>query len=281
MATWDFDDIPKTPATEGAQDFMLHHFQDTKAAYNAARMLSLYDFLHSRPFSSPQEIQQAVIKEGRPLFTPEEAREAYDSLHPKDGMRGGAAADAIVDKLGSYTGIGPPKIMDPLFFVGDLEKNDSYGPFVGAALDVVTLGLPTLATGVTTLGPQIAGILPIPLASVAGSGIAWLISSAMLFFVMLVNLTRRKFGSAFVTALGIIPVFGTSIMNGANTVGRILERANERRARLVNAVKKTLGTGVGGIVDTVIPDLTENKPPEEVTPPPPPPAPADTAEPPK
>jgi hypothetical protein len=184
-------------------------------------------------------------------------------------MSGGAAADAIVDKLGSYTGIGPPKIIDPLFFIGDLEKNDSYGPFVGAALDVVTLGLPTLATGVTTLGPQIAGIIPVPLASTAGSAIAWLISSLMLFFVMLVNLTRRKFGSAFVTALGIIPVFGTSIMNGANTVGRILERANERRSRLVNAVKKTLGTGVGGIVDNVIPDLTENKPAEEPAPPPP------------
>jgi hypothetical protein len=250
---------------------MLEHFQDTRAANNAARMLSLYDFLHSRPFSSPGEIQQAVVKEGQTLFTPEEARQVYDSLHPKDGMSGGAAADAIVDKLGNYTGIGVPKIADPLFFVGDLEKNDSYGPFVGAALDMVTLGLPTVATGVTTLGPQIAGIFPIPLASVAGSGIAWIISSAMLFFVMLVNLTRRKFGSAFVTALGIIPVFGTSIMNGANTVGRILERANERRARLVNAIRKTLGTTASGVVDTVIPDLTENKPLEEVVPPPPPP----------
>jgi hypothetical protein len=159
--------------------------------------------------------------------------------------------------------------MNPLFFVGELENNESYGAFLAAVLDIITEGGPTVATAVTTLGPQIAGIIPIPLASTAGTAIAWIISSLMLFFVMLVNLTRRKFGSAFVTALGIIPVFGTSIMNGAKTVGRILERANERRARLVNAVKKTLGTGVGEVVENVIPDLTENKPPEDPAPPPP------------
>ena len=124
-------------------------------------------------------------------------------------------------------------------------------------LDVVAQGLPTLASTIQTVAPQLIGALPLPSAAIAGVVIGWIMSAFLLFLAIITNLSRKKFGAAFVTSMALLPVVGSSIMNAAKSLERIAGKMSDRRERLVGSVNKLFGPAVGTTVTQYIPDLNE------------------------
>jgi hypothetical protein len=124
-------------------------------------------------------------------------------------------------------------------------------------LDVLGQGLPTLASTIQTTAPQLIGALPIPSAAIVGVVLGWIMSAFLLFLAIITNLSRKKFGAAFVTSMALIPVVGASIMNAAKSLERIAGKISDRRDRLVKSVRSVFGPAVGDTVTQYIPDLNE------------------------
>jgi hypothetical protein len=267
MATWDFDTPTQNTKIQSVDNYLTENLQSTTAGLNASRMLDLYNFLRSRTFSSPQQLQASVIKDGVPLFTPEEAKQVFDQLKMRGGGESVEFFDSMARRLAGYTGDWIPEYAKGyVYFLKGLEQNPDQGPLISTMLDVVAQGIPTLATTIQTMAPQIIGALPIPSAAVAGIVIGWIMSAFLLFFGMLVNLSRRKFGSAFVTSMALLPVVGSSLMNASKSLERVTGKISDRRDKLIRSVKSVFGPATGTSISEYIPDLQET--PEAPVPPP-------------
>lgn len=267
MATWNFDSPTQDVGIQNVQHYLTENLQSTKAGVNGARMLDLYKFLHSTKFSSPQELRAAVVQEGEPMFSDAEALQIFNQLKMKGGGQSAEFFDAMARKLAGYTGDWiPQSLKGYLYFLKGLEQNPDQGPLVSTTLDVVAQGLPTIASTIQTLAPQLIGALPIPSAAIAGVIIGWVMSAFLLFLAIITNLSRKKFGAAFVTSIALLPVVGSSIMNAAKSFERITGKMSDRRERLVKSVNGMFGPAVGSTVTGFIPDLNEPPGPEEPVP---------------
>lgn len=267
MATWSFDTPTQDVGIQNVQHYLTENLQSTKAGINGARMLDLYKFLKSRKFSSPEELWKAVTQDGQPMFSHEEALEVYKQLKMRGGGQSAEFFDVMARKLATYTGDWIPNYAKGyLYFLKGLEQNPDQGPLVSTTLDVVAQGLPTLASTIQTIAPQLIGALPIPSAAIAGVIIGWIMSAFLLFLAIITNLSRKNFGAAFVTSMALLPVVGTSIMNAAKSLERITGKMSDRRQRLVGSVNKLFGPAVGTTVTEFIPDLNEPPGPEEPVP---------------
>ena len=257
MATWDFDVPTQNAKIQDVQGYLTENLQSTTAGLNAARMLDLYNFLHTRTFVSPQQLQQSITKDGVPLFTAEEAKQVFDQLKMRGGGESVEFFDSMARKLASYTGdFIPESAKGYVYFLKALEQNPDQGPLVSTMLDIVGQGLPAIAASIQTLAPQIIGALPIPSAAVAGIVVGWVMSAFLLFLAIITNLSRKKFGAAFVTASALIPIVGTSMMNAAKSAERVTAKMSDRRERLVESVQKVFGPA-GEAITQYIPDLSE------------------------
>jgi len=258
MATWNFDSPTQDAGIQNVEHYLTENLQSTKAGVNGARMLDLYKFLKSRKFSSPEELWNAVTQEGQPMFTHEEALQVYRQLKMKGGGQSAEFFDAMARKLAGYTGDWiPNSLKGYLYFLKGLEQNPDQGPLVSTMLDIVAQVLPTLASTIQTVAPQLIGALPLPSAAIAGVVIGWIMSAFLLFLAIITNLSRKKFGAAFVTSMALLPVVGSSIMNAAKSLERITGKMSDRRERLVGSVNKLFGPAVGTTVTQYIPDLNE------------------------
>ena len=258
MATWNFDTPTQDADIQNVEHYLTENLQSTKAGVNGARMLDLYKFLKSRKFSSPEELWNAVTQEGQPMFTHEEALQVYRQLKMKGGGQSAEFFDAMARKLAGYTGDWiPTSLKGYLYFLKGLEQSPDQGTLVSTMLDVLGQGLPTLASTIQTTAPQLIGALPIPSAAIVGVVLGWIMSAFLLFLAIITNLSRKKFGAAFVTSMALIPVVGASIMNAAKSLERIAGKISDRRDRLVKSVRSVFGPGVGDTVTQYIPDLNE------------------------
>lgn len=267
MATWDFDAPVQDPRLLRVQEYLTQNLQSTKAGVNATRMLGLYEFLKAHRFSSPDELRLSALKQGEPVFTPEEARQVFDSLKQTGG--GSVPPPEFFDKMfrrlsGWLPGL-PPVVEPWAYALHNLEKNDDYGPPISISLDIVSRLLPTVATAIQTATPALVGLVPIPGAGPVGVVIGWVISAIFVFIAILMNLSRRKFGSAFVTSMSLIPVAGPAIMKAAQDVDGTMARVSARRARLVESARRLFGDDVAKQVDSYIPDLTSEEPEPQPT----------------
>lgn len=284
MASWDFDAPIQDPRLRSVQDYVTKNLQSTKAGLNAARMLGLYQFLKSRPFSSPDELRMAVQQQGQPLFTPEEAQQVFEQLKQKGG---GAPPPEFFDKMFRkllsinpfeliskvksmlpFGSSGPGKgfsfpfpiptyamIQPWLFILYAFERDPQYGPPLSVALDTVTKLLPTIALSVQSFAAPLAGAVPLPGGGAAGAIIGWAVASVFVFMAILMNLSRRKFGTAFVTGMNLIPLAGPALTEAAEDLESTMARVSKRRDKLVDSARSILGEGVASQLDNVIPDL--------------------------
>jgi len=258
MATWDFDTPSQNANIQSVQRYLTENLQSTTAGVNGARMLDLYNFLHSHTFATPRQLKSAVLKDGAPLFTDEEASQVFSQLKMRGGGESVEFFDSMAKRLAGYTGdLVPDGAKGYVYFLKALEQNPDQGPLVSTMLDIVGQGLPTLAATIQTVAPQLIGALPIPSAAIAGVIVGWVMSAFFLFLAILTNLSRKKFGSAFVTAAALVPVVGASIMNAAKTVERVSGKMSDRREKLVRSVNSVFGPEIGASVVGFIPDLSE------------------------
>ena len=258
MATWDFDTPSQNTNIQDVQRYLTENLQSTTAGLNGARMLDLYNFLHSHTFANPRQLKSAVSKDGAPLFTDEEAAQVFSQLTMRGGGESVEFFDSMAKRLAGYTGdLVPDGAKGYLYFLKALEQNPDQGPLVSTMLDIVGQGLPTIAATIQTVAPQLIGALPIPSAAIAGVIIGWIMSAFFLFLAILTNLSRKKFGSAFVTAAALVPVVGASIMNAAKTLERVSGKMSDRREKLVKSVNSVFGPEIGASVVGFIPDLND------------------------
>lgn len=261
MEPWQFDAPTQNPDVAAVQNYVTENLHSTKAGMNAARMLDLYNYLHSRTFSSAGQLRMSVLQDGVPVFSPAEASIVFNSLK----MRGGADPVATIDffdkmtkRLGSYTGeLIPDSFQGIVYFLRDLEMDPEQGPIISTALDVATQFLPSAATTIQSVTPQVVGVLPIPSSGLVGTAIGWVLSAFILFLVIVMNVSRRKFGTAFVTALALIPIAGSSLLNAAKSFERVTARMSDRRERLISSVGATFGSEAALFAATFIPDLRD------------------------
>lgn len=261
MASWDFDAPVQDPRLLQVQEYLTENLQSTKAGVNAVRMLSLYEFLKAHRFSSPEELRMSALKQGEPLFTPEEAEQVFNALKQVGG--GTTPPPEFFDKMfrklsGWFPGL--PGAIEPWAYVlHHLEKDDVYGAPISLSLDITSKLLPTIATAIQTTTPALVGLIPLPGAGPVGLMIGWAVSAVFIFIAIIMNLSRRKFGTAFVVAMTLIPVAGPAIMKAAQDVDSTMVRVSNRREKLINSAMAVFGSTFGRQLDSLIPDLTKEE----------------------
>jgi hypothetical protein len=292
MATWDFDAPTQDPRLLRVQEYVTQNLQSSKAGINAVRMLSLYEFLKAHKFSSAEDLRQTVKKEGQPLFSPEEAQQVFEQLKQKGG---GAPPPEFFDKVfrkllsinpfeliakvqsmlpGPGSGFSFPfpiptyaMIQPWLFILYAFERDPRYGPPLSVALDTASKLLPTIALSVQSFAAPLAGAIPLPGGGAAGAMIGWAVSAIFVFMAILMNLSRRKFGTAFVTAMSLIPLAGPALSEAAEDLESTMARVSKRREKLVDSARSILGEGIASQLDNVIPDLDTEEEDIQIDPP--------------
>jgi hypothetical protein len=125
-----------------------------------------------------------------------------------------------------------------IFILNNLEQIDFIGPMLSTALDTVTLSLPVLADLTQEMAGKVLGMFPVPYAALVGEAVGYAIALIFVLTGMTLNVSRRRFGSAFKTSLAGIPIIGDILMMGAINFEKGAERYLINRQKFIDALKK-------------------------------------------
>ena len=133
-------------------------------------------------------------------------------------------------------------MLSSMFILYNLEQHPQYGVLISTYFDTVTLSMPVVADFiaelVAKLGGTFGGLLP------GGGAIANIASQVIvvLFVVtgVVLNVSRKHFGSAFKLSLEAIPVLGESLSTGAQQIEIGVERYLQNRARILGQIQPTM-----------------------------------------
>jgi hypothetical protein len=135
-----------------------------------------------------------------------------------------------------------------------LEQMDLYGPFISQALDSVTLSLPVMAEITEDMAGNLIGLAPIPYAGQAGDLIGYMLSLVFTATAVVINNSRRHFGSAFITSLDALPLIGEALSLAATNLEKGANRFAGYKKKLTTSVSK-LSPAAGGIIHSYVPDV--------------------------
>jgi hypothetical protein len=124
---------------------------------------------------------------------------------------------------------------------------------VSPALDAATLGLPATSEFLEA-GLDAAGVIP-GIGSVAVIASTF-VGSILAFVATTMNLSRKQFGSAFQTSLGIVPAIGDALMETAGQTEIFLKRLQDRLDKVLIPVKDISPTA-GAAAQQYIPSLDD------------------------
>ena len=124
------------------------------------------------------------------------------------------------------------------FILYNLEQMEFIGPLIGTALDTVTLSLPVAADIASELTEKLVSLAPIPYANFAGEALGYAISLIFLSIAIVLNGSRKHFGSGFKVSLEAVPIFGDVLMDAAQSVETGADRYLTSRAKLLANVDK-------------------------------------------
>jgi hypothetical protein len=155
-------------------------------------------------------------------------------------------------------------MLSSMFILYNLEQHPQYGVLISTYFDTVTLSMPVVADFiaelVAKLGGTFGGLLP------GGGAIANVASQVIvvLFVVtgVVLNVSRKHFGSAFKLSLEAIPVLGESLSTGAQQIEIGVERYLQNRKRILGQIQTTMPK-VAAFAEywTPTPDIVEGPPP--------------------
>jgi hypothetical protein len=132
-----------------------------------------------------------------------------------------------------------------LFLPWHAEQIPVAGPLVfSPLLDSATLGLPA-STELLKAGLGMLAVVPVvgSFATVAAASA----STILMSITTLLNLSRKQYGSAFQTSLGIVPQFGGSLMEAAQQFEKALARIQTRIDKVVVPLQGFTATGAAAI----------------------------------
>lgn len=155
-------------------------------------------------------------------------------------------------------------LLSSMFILYNLEQHPQYGVLISTYFDTVTLSMPVVADFiaelVAKLGGTFGGLLP------GGGAVANIASQVIvvLFVVtgVVLNVSRKHFGSAFKLSLEAIPVLGESLSTGAQQIEIGVERYLQNRRRILGQIQPTMPK-VAAFAEywTPTPDIVEGPPP--------------------
>jgi hypothetical protein len=129
-------------------------------------------------------------------------------------------------------------VMWYLHILYHVEQIEIIGPMIGTALDVVTLSLPVAADLCSDTLSTIISLAPIPYASFVGDAVGYVVSLSLICFAVLLNASRKHFGSGFKASLEAVPIFGDVLMDAAQSVETGADRYLISRKKLLKNVNK-------------------------------------------
>jgi hypothetical protein len=145
-------------------------------------------------------------------------------------------------------------VMWYFFILYNLEQMDFVGPMISTALDTVTLSLPVIADLSNEMASKVVSLAPVPYASFVGDGIGYLISLIFISFAVVLNSSRKHFGSSFKVSLEAVPVFGDILAESAQSVEIGADRYLTNREKMLKSVEK-VSPSAEAVLDYYTPDV--------------------------
>jgi hypothetical protein len=145
-------------------------------------------------------------------------------------------------------------VMWYFFILYNLEQMDFVGPMISTALDTITLSLPVIADLSNEMASKFVSLAPLPYASFVGEGIGYLISLIFISFAVVLNGSRKHFGSSFKVSLEAVPVFGDILAESAQSVEIGADRYLTNREKMLKSVEK-ISPAAEDVLDYYTPDV--------------------------
>jgi hypothetical protein len=225
---------------------------------------------HLVNYSYPTHILNNKTNQSGGVFVPQEQhlpQQQYVQQQPYinqhiDFSRNGFW-DRLFTKFGNIltplTGSGE-KFLWIFFILYTLEQTEIIGPFISQGLDMITLSLPVIAEMAEDLA---SFLIPIPVANQMGG---WVIGMFFLITSVFLNFSRKHFGSAFKSALEMLPIVGDAAALAAINIEQGMERFLAYKNKLVRSTTR-ISPRIGGIVQDYYPQLNNiPNPPEQPLP---------------
>lgn len=252
---------------------------------DVGKAFNLYRFLANHLHTPANELVPKITENGKPLFNTREIAHMQSIIATQTqtpyfkqivGRRrrqhGGAAVateedptrskfwDKLVHKLshsiGSLIPVGElcKNWEFYIFFLYALEQMEMIGPFVGTALDSITLSLPVLSDLASDAIQSIFVLLPFPYAALIGDVMGYVVGTLFLLFAIMLNINRKHFGSAFKVSLELIPMFGDILAEAATNFEVAMERAMASRNKMLGVLKPVSPTAFA-VADYYVPTV--------------------------
>jgi hypothetical protein len=246
--------------------------------------ISLYQFLLQNRNVPPAQLRLRITEGGKPIFSESELRSILETVRSQKNSKfarwllqnsvGGALAaaaepapldpsrnkfwDKFMRRFVGDTGKQFPPSWNGLFWymaiLYHLEQMDIVGPVISTALDTITLSLPVLADLASEVVEKMSMLAPLPYAGLAGQALGYAIGLFFVGVAVMLNVSRKHFGSAFKAGLEGMPVFGDVLAEGAQSFETGAERYLQNRQRLLASVDK-VSPSAEDFLDYYAPDL--------------------------
>lgn len=143
-------------------------------------------------------------------------------------------------------------VVGSVFILGGIEKLPILGPMIATAVDVTAAYLPSLAVTIQNMLPNIVALAPVPYANFIGEAAGFAVSAIVLFLNIMINISRAQFSEAFQSMVGLVPVFGTTLMTYVDKVNKSIALIQERKNKIMKSVQQ-----VEALVEYAIPMTTQ------------------------
>jgi len=210
-------DSPLNASEQRVYKVLKRKLKEEDIAKTTVKILSLYSFLKSHKFSSPNQLRDAAfLDKGKsvPVFTDEQAKSVLKSLKKKGGASKYPFTDHVAKKGLDYaTTLVPEEVKGTVQSVYDLatspvrivEENVPFGDLLLGALHGATETGVTVAGDVAEgAGGPIGAAIVAPLTAMA-AGLASLVSLGQ---------KEKDFGQAVAHVANAVPVMGSALGKG-------------------------------------------------------------------
>jgi hypothetical protein len=289
---WALENPPKYNKSHSLAKGMNHllgkHFPGVQQ--NAEHFFSLYYYLLNNLTTPVSKLQKQVTLKGQPIFSKKDLDEIMRILHKQKNthiakytMQGGAVVpnpldsdpsrskfwDKLARKIASPIASRIPPSWDGVFWyfhiLYHMEQADFIGPMISTALDTVTLSIPVIADIITETAATTVSLAPVPYANFLGDGIAYMISLMFISFAVVLNFSRKHFGSAFKVSLEAVPIIGDTLAEASQSVEIGADRYINNREKMLKSIDK-VSPAAEDILNYYTPDVEiHNEPPPPVS----------------
>jgi hypothetical protein len=259
---WSLEDNPLNHREVEIYKYIKKASGDSNFAHTVSRFVDLRDYLDTNTFENATDLRNKITSRGVPIFSSSEAEHLFKLI----AKTGGGVADNIINGWVRYMYEWQPSFIQegieaisPYLFITKTLESGEFGPLYSIALDSMSATLPTIATSIENLTPDIIGFLPIPGSGPVGGIIGWMLASVFVVLSMLLDISRQHFGQAFILSFLLVPFLGTTLYNAALSGEKLIEKTAAKRENLIKNVGDLYGEPSAAIVDSIVPDPFEEQ----------------------